>query len=166
MVSIEVSTAILALCTIIYTLGTLLLWYSTHKTTRLVERQISLQTAANRSAAWHNLLDSHRDLYLQIISNDKLLKSFGTSAEGTHQEVREKYLATLMINHALRIYLDYENRLDMPEELEGYVKDLQSMLQFGFVKNRWEEIREYYPSSFKEFMEQVKVLQFSKQPSA
>lgn len=162
MLASEISAIVIAACTFIYTIGTLLLWNSTRKTIALLKEQVEIQNAASKSTAWHKLIDSHRDLYLEIIANDKLLKLFSKEIHLDPHEVRRKYLATLMINHALRIYLDYQNKLNIPEDLKGYVNDLHSMLQFRFVQKRWDEIKGFYPDAFKDFFDQVKDFPVSK----
>jgi len=152
----DLSSIIIVACTVVYTLGTLFLWYLTNKNILLVKQQIEIQNAASRSTAWHTLLDSHRDLYLEIIGNEELLTLFSKETNIEANEVRKKYLATLMINHALRIFLDYQNKLDIPDERQGFVNDLRSMLKYGFVQARWDEIRSFYPHSFTTFIDGVK----------
>ncbi len=153
----ELTAIIISACTVVYTIGTLSLWYLTYKNIQLIKQQIDVQSAMGRSAAWHNVIDSHRDLYLEIIKNDELLKLYSEEVGQEPGLVRKKYLATMMINHALRIFLDYSNKLDIPEDQEGYTNDLHSMLNFKFVQERWGEVRNFYPQSFREFIDQIKV---------
>ncbi|MDA8172091.1 MAG: hypothetical protein M0Z48_09745 [Nitrospiraceae bacterium] len=149
----DVGSILTAVFTAIYTVGTFLLWISTRKTTKLLTRELQNQVASNISIAHHNVLDAHRDLYLEIICDPYLLKTLAASMGVDEDEARTKFLGTLLINHSLRIFWDYKYNLADSRSLDSFQRDVSDMFSFPFVRKRWEEVKKFHPPEFQIFIE-------------
>jgi hypothetical protein len=141
-----ISTAVAALFTIVYTIGTFLLWSANKKT-------IALLAAQMQSAAHHAVLDSHRELFFEILRNPQLCRVFAADLGLSEEIAREKYLATLLINHARRLYMDHRFNVASEDLLESFARDARELFSMPFVRQRWKEVREYHPQEFVAFVE-------------
>ena len=153
----DVGNILTAIFTAIYTIGTFLLWISTRKTTKLLARELQNQVASNASTAHHNVLDAHRNLYLDIIRDSCLLKILASSMGVNEDEARSKFLGTLLINHTLRIFWDYKNNLADARSLDSFQRDVSDMFSFPFVRKRWEEVKKFHPPEFQIFIDNALV---------
>ena len=134
----EFSTAIIALCTIIYTTGTLLLWIANRRTVQLLSKEVSHQISAGYSDAHHNTLNAHRDLFIPIITNDKLLETLASSLRLEVEDIRQNFIASMFINHTLRIFLDYKHNIALEENDKGFELDARDLFSIDFVKKTLE----------------------------
>lgn len=148
---INIANTIIAISTVIYTVGTFLLWRTTNKSVQKLDEQIEHQKSTSLSAAHHNVLDAHRSLFLNLITNDSLLKTYCGDDENI-DEVRKNLLASALINHALRIFLDYENKLSF-EEIDAYENDVRDLFSHPLVLKRWEQVKMFHPSAFRSFID-------------
>ena len=149
----ELSTVFIAVCTAIYTFGTFLLWATTKRTVELMQLEIKKQSSLSYSATQHSIINAHRDLYLEIIKNDELLTVFSSGVDLEKEEARKQMLATMLINHTLRIFLDYKNSMMEHISFENFAKDAQDLFSIPFIKNRWEEVKHFHPSSFRTYVD-------------
>ena len=149
---IEAATVITAIATVIYTAGTFLLWKVSRDTTRLLQEELKRQVAASQSNSHHSVLDAHRTLILELMRDEKLLQSFSAELGLTTSDARTKFLATLLINHARRIFVDYNHRL-ANDNMDSFSEDARELFSLPFIKQRWSEVKEFHPQGFRNFVE-------------
>lgn len=152
MTTVEVSTIVTAVATTIYTVGTFLLWKGSQETTRLIQQELKNQVAASQSASQHSVLDAHRSLILELLRDEKLLHAFSTELGLTTHDARTKFLATLLINHARRIFIDYSHRL-MSDNIDSFSEDARQLFALPFIQKRWAEVKDLHPHAFRNFVE-------------
>lgn len=151
------------LVTFLYTVVTFFLWLSARKTTQLnsemvnyLSKQVAHQLALSYTTTEHNIIDSHRELYLSILQSPTLLETFADEAGLQPDYTKKNLLGTLMINHCSATFIHYEsNVLNNPELLESYIRDSRDMFQMKFVRDRWEAVKQYHPKSFRDFVDNV-----------
>lgn len=148
----EISTLVTALATVIYTVGTFLLWKSSRDTARLIRNEVRNQSANSQSVADSSAFDAHRTLILEVLRDEHLLKTFSSELGMSSNEARTKFLASLFINQARRIYLDRARGLSK-EPLATFEEDARELFSFPFIKKRWLEVRELHPQAFRTFVE-------------
>jgi hypothetical protein len=117
-----------------------------------VQQELRNQIAASQSASQHSVLDAHRSLILELLRDEKLLHTFSSELGLTTHEARTKFLATLLINHARRIFVDYSHRL-MTENLDSFTEDARQLFSLPFIRKRWDEVREFHPQAFRSFVD-------------
>lgn len=149
----EFSTVLIALCTAIYTFGTFLLWLSTKRTVEIMKLELKKQSSIGYSATQHSIISAHRDLYLEIIKNDELLSVFSSSLGIDKEEARKQMLATMLINHTLRIFLDYKTSMVEHINFDSFAKDAKDLFSMPMVRNRWEEVKHCHPASFRSYVD-------------
>lgn len=150
---IELSALITACCTFIYTVGTLFLWWTTRKSVRLIRDQVEYQIQSSRSSAYHHSLNAHRDLQMGILGDEKLIGLYSSEINIAPDVLRRKMLASIMINHALSIFLDHQNNLAFDQKWDGFISDASDMFSIPFIRKRWEEVKQFHPESFRLFID-------------
>lgn len=108
--SITDLTALLMIeLTFVTTAANILLWMSTRQTGKLLIGQIQHQVATGYSEVQHTIVHAHRELFLGILNNQKLLESF-TNANGLDGERWElEKISTFLVNQVLLGYLHLQN---------------------------------------------------------
>lgn len=144
------SAIVTAVATVIYTIGTFLLWRSTQKSVTLLGRQISKDVAVSRSNAYHSIIDAHRELWLSLIANPHLASLFGLS---DNELARRRIVGSLLINHCSRIFIDFETGVLDNSEVDSFARDAVEMFSISFVRERWEEVRRFHKSGFIDFVD-------------
>ena len=152
MTAVEVSTVVTAVATVIYTVGTFLLWKVSRDTTKLVQEELKNQIAASQSASQHSVLDAHRSLVLELLQDEKLLHAFSSELGMTMDDARTKFIATLFINHTRRIFIDYNHHL-ANDNMEGFAQDARELFSLPFIQRRWSEVKEFHPQGFRNFVD-------------
>ncbi|MBU0966977.1 MAG: hypothetical protein KKA54_11440 [Proteobacteria bacterium] len=118
-----------------------------------MQLELKKQSLISSSSIQHSIINAHRDLYLEIIKNDELLKVFSSSVNMDKEEARQQMLATMLINHTLRIFLDYKNSMIENINFENFAKDAADLFSLPFVRSRWEEVKHFHPSSFRSYVD-------------
>lgn len=151
----EISTIVTAVSTVIYTVGTFMLWSTSNKTADLIRQQISNQVASNNSIAHHATLDAHRDLFINIIKDKDLLNIYAADFCSSADDARHKLLASLLINHTLRIFEDIcqYSLVDSRGSFDSFVEDARELFTLSFVRDRWMEVKEFHPPKFRAYVE-------------
>lgn len=149
----DIGTVVIAVSTVIYTVGTFLLWVATNKTTKILSEQVLYQISIALSTAHHNTLNAHRDIFLNIISNAELLQLLADDLNLSSEETRKKFLASILINHTLRIFLDYKNRLPYDKDIRSFSMDAGDLFSIKMVRERWDEVKEFHPISFVNYID-------------
>lgn len=162
-----VVTAIGVFVNFLYTAITLFLWITTRKTIQLnaamVEQnakmidqminQVQYQIALNNTSSDHKVVDSHRELFLSIILNPELLKILADNSKVATSVIQKNYLATFLINHCSVIFSYKQNKIISLNFLESFAKDSQHLFAMPFIKERWEQVKDFHTSDFQHFVE-------------
>ena len=64
---------VIAACTVVYTVGTLLIWWTSYRSVAVLREQLKQLVASSLSTARHSVLDSHRQVMLPVLTNESLL---------------------------------------------------------------------------------------------
>lgn len=70
----EWTNVLLVIFTGVYTIASLLLWFVTWRSLNVVKRQMSLAESVNRSETSYRISSAHRQIFLALLHNDKLLE--------------------------------------------------------------------------------------------
>jgi hypothetical protein len=156
-----VSTIIMIVVTAVYTVGTFLLWATTRRyvelTGQMVEKlsqQVSHQIALSETASKNNITDAHRDLFMSILSSEKLFQTFTNEMPLGEAVVLKNMLATLLINHCSNIFTYYDRHIIDQDGFEGFKKDAAGMFALPLIRKRWQEVGTFHRDSFRHFVDQ------------
>lgn len=149
---VDISTIVTAGATVVYTVGTFMLWKVSRDTTCLVRDELKNQIAASHSASQHAVLDAHRTLILELLQDESLLHTFSSELKMTKEEARTKFIATLLINHARRIFIDYNHRLTS-DSIDSFTEDARELFSLPFIRERWNEVKSFHPQNFRNFVD-------------
>jgi hypothetical protein len=152
MTVVEVSAVVTAAATVVFAVGTFLFWKLSRDTTLLLHQELQNQNAARQSISHHSVLDAHRSLILELLRDEKLLRAFSGELGLTPEDARTKFLATLLINHARRIFIDHHHRL-AGDGMDSFSEDARELFTLPFIQSRWAEVKEFHPPEFKRFVE-------------
>jgi hypothetical protein len=151
-----------AASTAIYTVVTTFLWFENRRTLRVLERQLLVldrqltqQAAFNRSLAYHEIVNSHRDLLRLLIETKVADTALVLEGETDPAKVKERLVATAMINHCQAMFVDSEAGIIDPQHWESFIRDARGMFQVPLVRERWQTARAYYPPKFRAFVDDV-----------
>lgn len=146
-------TAIIALSTVVYTTGTLLLWWTTREALNTSNRQWALQQEGQKAAVMNNIFAGHRDIFSNLLDNDALLAFYSRDNNLELEQAREKIFSTLLINHLIQIFFFYKYT-HIPEAIwENVEKDIIDAFSTPAVKATWEEMKPFVPEVFLSYME-------------
>ncbi|WP_339697226.1 hypothetical protein [uncultured Roseivirga sp.] len=148
----SISTLVIAIATVVYTVGTILLWVSTKKTTKLMSAQIQNQINSNHSLSTHYIINRHKEIFFEIIRNKELLKIFAEESNNSQSNSKRAILASILINHAHSIFIDYNNDVANREYMDSFESDFSDLLRLPFIRNRWMEVRDFHPADFRDFV--------------
>ena len=147
-----VATCVAASATVIYTVGTFMLWHLTRKNIVILEKQFKKQETMLYSTAQTSALESHRNLYVTILQDPQLLRLFSAQDNISDQDARSNLLSTLLINHTRRVYMDFSYESLNPLEKESFELDARGLFAMPFVRERWARVEKYHPKRFQEFV--------------
>lgn len=143
-----------------YTVLTFLLWKTTKKSldlnteaTEQLANQVANQIALSHAASDHHITDSHRELFLSIFQNPKLLEIFARNSGMTESVLQRKYLGTFLINHCATVFYYHKRQILSSIHLESFANDARYLFSFPFIRDRWSEVQRYHPKVFQEFVE-------------
>jgi hypothetical protein len=149
----EFASLLTAITTVVYTIGTFMLWRTTKKTTQLVESQVSAQIRSSYSSAHHSVLDGHRSLFLELIKTDELLNVLAKETGKDKEIVQKRFLASMMINQVLRVFLDYERNVALDKSINSFDADARDLFSFPFIRERWNEVKYFHPANFRNYID-------------
>lgn len=149
-----------------YTFITYLLWQTARKTIQLnseminqnaktldsLSKQINHQINVSLTSADHKISDSHRELFLNIILNPKLLSIFAKNSGVAESVIQRNYLATFLINHCSIIYSYKKSEIISLNFLESFAKDSQNLFSLPFIKERWSQVSDFHTADFQNFV--------------
>lgn len=113
-------------------------------------RNIRIIRAQLKSQSYHQIIDSHRNLFLDIIKSDELLNAISDS---NIDETRKTMLASVIINHASRIFNDFVNDIAHIGNKDSFLEDLVETFQIEIVSARWPQVRAYHNKDFRDYIE-------------
>lgn len=155
----DLALFITAGATVIYTIGTLLLWYSTRANVRALEHQLSVlksqaaqQTSFYKVTASNTVLDAHREIYLSLIENPKLARLLQTSLPAANERTIAELLASIMINHCSRVYQNFQHGFFDHSDFAGFYRDARDLFNVPLIKWRWETVAKYHSDDFVKFI--------------
>lgn len=150
-----ISTIVIAVFTIIYTVSTIFLWKENKKTIQLINKQISLQINSNYSISTHQIINRHKEIFFEILGNKELLKVFASQSSLSLENSKKKILASILINHAHSIFTDYNSNVANNKYLDSFEKDFGDLLRLPFIRDRWMEVRDFHPTDFRDFVAKI-----------
>lgn len=152
-----VATAVTALATIVYTVGTFLLWRATRESLEIASRQLDHASRAARGAVLADLFRAHREIFLRLIPPDVPLTSLWTSratitgtepAEATKLQIAEEIFSSVLINHAAHIFHHYQSGLLHDDIWLRARNDMRDLFQNPIIRERWLAVRDFHPREF------------------
>lgn len=123
--------------------GILVLW--------LAKRNIDALLLQMRSQVAHNVIESHKTLYMPIVQDPALAEMIaGKNAE----EYRRKMLASMLINHAGKMFQERQSGTMIFLEEAEFKADVADFLTLPVVRNRWPEVKAFHPADFVKFVDE------------
>jgi hypothetical protein len=154
------ATTVTAVATVIYTIGTFLLWWVTRKSTkvldcqlRILEIQINRQAAINEVLVTNATLDAHREIWFSVISNPLFASLLYNGNPQGQERITGEFLGSILINQCARIHLNYATGIYDSAEFDSFARDARYLFSFPLVKWRWEGVCRYHKKDFVEFVE-------------
>lgn len=142
----EFSALLTVVLTCIIMIANILLWLSTRRT-------IALQVKSNYSLNHQNIVSGHRDLFLGLLHQPEVLKTFA-DANGLNAEQWEvQIVSSFFINHAFAHYLNFANGTIEASYLEGFKRDARDLFSLPTVQQHWKKAKSVYSKAFQRFVE-------------
>lgn len=135
-------------------LSSLLLWILTRKNVALLSKQVNNQLATNKSIAYQNAINAHRDLYIQLLTNPVLSDQFFQIINSSKDEGTRSMIAVFMINHAVASYVQYKNKVIDEDLTKDFSVNLRNLFSIPTVKEQWEKSKRYHSKDFRQFVEE------------
>lgn len=124
--------------------GLIVLWFAKTNVEALL-RQI-------RSQSLHQSIEAHRNLYLPIIQDAHLSQLI--AGEGS-ETFRRAYLASMLINHAGRVFSEVRSG-NMPDLSEAeFTSDFREFFEWPIIRERWPSVKRFHSSEFAAFVDEV-----------
>lgn len=154
----DYANLIMAFATLIYTAGTFLLWWTTRRTVKLAERQADQIQNNLKGQIIGELIRDHRSLYGLILVNRELLGRVAKEAGETEDVFARKTLATMMINQASAIHVQYRYS-NLDSALWNVMRDdIKDLFGWPFVRETWEKVKAYHSREFQDLVDSIIVI--------
>ena len=139
--------------TLVATIINVLLCFATKRTVKLHRQEVNHQITSGDSAAQHQIINTHRELFLSILNNPELLKQFA-HANGLDPEAWAlQKIAVFLINQVMINYLNFMNGTISTKHFEGFKRDAQDMFAYPLVRAHWQHVRTLHSEEFCHFVE-------------
>jgi hypothetical protein len=158
------AAAVSAAATVIYTVGTFLLWKVTSSSVNLIERQLDQTTRTAEGAVLAEIFRSHREIFLRMIPPDAPLGALWTagatlsttdSPDVTNLRTAEEIFGSILINHAAHLFHYYNAGL-LHEEMWIHTQDdMKDLFQNPIVQRRWAAVKSFHPKEFQRLVERL-----------
>lgn len=149
----EIATLVIAIATVVYTIGTFLLWKVTNETVRLTKLEISRKEQLLRATFVSSIYTGFREIYTSIITDKEQIKLLAKEQNCSEKQIREKYIASFLINHSYELF-KYNSDSLIPSELwENIIIDMRELFKWKLIITKYIEIRPLFPSEFIEFID-------------
>lgn len=157
----ENATVCTAVATVVYTIGSLLMWWTTQKSLKLSRMQLNMmehqsyrQKELDRLQYISNVHKNFRELYISVLSTEKGVDILRKELGGSNDDVRKNYYASFLINHCYELF-EIKSRKLFDEDFWHRIEiDMKDLFEWSFVKSRWKSIKTIYSPEFQEYIEQ------------
>lgn len=153
------ATVVIAIATVIYTIGTFLLWQTSRSNVKALESQLSLlknqldiQVQFNKAIAHGATLDAHREIWLPMLTNRELISLLQTNPPDDQNRVAGEFLGSIVINHCSRIFSHFSDGIFEKSEFSSFARDARHLFSYPLVKWRWQEVEKYHSNEFAKFV--------------
>lgn len=153
------ATIVIAVATVIYTIGTFLLWHTSRcnvvaleNQLQLLSRQLDIQVQFNKTIAHGASLDAHREIWLPMVSNPELLSLLQANPPDDRGRAAGELLGSIIINHCSRIFSHFSDKIFDQSELPAFARDAQHLFSYPLVRWRWQDVLQYHSDDFVEFV--------------
>jgi hypothetical protein len=151
----SLATIIIAIATVVYTIGTLLLWWTTRKSIEIFQKQFEEFRKATSADFIDRSIESQRHIWSVVISNDKVRSLIAEGLNIPEFVLVKDVVGSMLINNASRAYTQYECGNFAADELPSLKEDIADMFSLPFMKDVWISVRPYHSSSFVAFIENL-----------
>lgn len=103
--------------------------------------------------AFKDILNSHRELYFEILKNDEFASKVADS--GDVALFKKNMLGTILINHCQIIFETAKNKLVSDDDWVGLQNDIKDFFTWSIVRDRWVNNRQFYPRDFQRFVDNL-----------
>ena len=114
------AATVIAIATVVYTIGAFFFWRSNRRLLDDLGQQVRRQTILAQAASDHAGFDAHRELFLELIREQDFLTVLSKGFGLTPEETKAKFIATLLINHACRVFVDADCPDISDREKDGF----------------------------------------------
>jgi hypothetical protein len=149
----------MAVATVIYTVGTFLLWHTSRSNVKALESQLALlntqldfQVQFNRAVAHGATLDAHREIWLPVVSNRELLSLLQANPPDDRNRTAGELLGSIVINHCSRIFAHFSDGIFDASELPAFSRDARHLFSYPLVRWRWQDVAKYHSDDFAKFV--------------
>lgn len=148
----DYATLVIAIATVVYSVGSILLWHTTHKALALSVQQSRQMDRRLQSFIYSYMVTTHRDLSRSILQDPSLRGILEDAESVSRYDLTRVFLGTWLINHASQLFYQYENGNLDPQVWPGVVLDIRDMFGLPFVGERWAAIRQAHSDGFRRFV--------------
>lgn len=141
---------------IIQIIGTIIsagLWLLTYLNFRNICKQNDNMVKTTNTETIYKIIQSHQNIFLSLLQNDEYIKL--VSNDGDIEKRESEIIGTLLVNHCSVVFDYAKNKLIDEDTFLGMENDIAQIFKWNVVKNRWNDIQQYYSSDFQDFIENV-----------
>jgi hypothetical protein len=153
--SIAISAIITAVATVVYTVGTYLLWSEAIKNSKAIKEQIEINSRTVRAATYAEIIRSHRDLFLNLLSNPDFRAHLPKTNGQNDNELIEAFTGTLLINHASQLHYQYLAGTIEPNCWSDYLTDIADLFRWPVVVKRREKVKQCHSQEFRQVISEI-----------
>jgi len=158
-----VSDIVIATATVIYTVGSFMLWWTTKRNTDLLAVQVAeLRGQAERNASFNRVLidnsivDAHREVWGLVLNNPRLFQLLSAKEDpSADTAVIAEWLGSIFINHCARVHLAHHENIYNPSDIDAFARDARSLFSYALVRWRWKSVQKYHSREFREFVDRM-----------
>jgi hypothetical protein len=149
----EIASIVSTATTVIYTIGTFMLWWVTKRTLDLTIQRQEKEQIMMQVNYLNNLHRNFREVYSGILNDEEASKILAQEQGVNVTSLKKDYLGSFLINQASEAYRLSKNSL-IPDDLwETLNKDMKDLFKWKFISDRWQQVKEYHSIDFQEFVE-------------
>jgi len=151
----EVTQIIIAIATVVYTVGTFLLWSSTRQSIRISRDQQQQLNTSYQASFIQEVVRSHRELYSLMVTHPTLLKEMAAIDDTTGENVIRQYFLTMMVNHTEYLYMVFKLQQVDTGFWKGIERDMKEMFSKPTIRKHWNVIKYYHSRDFVDFIDNL-----------
>ncbi len=147
-----IAILVTASSTVIYTIGTFLLWNITNTSVRLTRQEMERKEKLTQATIVSSIYKNFREIYSLIINDSENLAILAKENGNAVSDIKREYIASFLINHSFEIY-EYNLHKLIPDEFwNRVVIDMQALYKWDFVRIRWIKVSYLFPRDFVKFI--------------